>query len=237
MGLLGGAARARFPGTKGSEMTKQRSEIKFFHSFELPSETIQGLADPAMLKLYADRIFQEPLTGRTVLDIGAWDGFYSFDAEKRGASRVLATDHFCWSGPGWGTKDGFNYIHKALNSKVESLDIDVPNLNPEQLGRFDTVIFLGVLYHLPDPFGGLARAAAMARDCIVVETHSDMNDIEEPVMRYYLGDELNGDGSNYWAPNSLCLENMLRELGFKRVEHFFWPERSKSCRLITHAWR
>ncbi|MDO8424726.1 MAG: hypothetical protein Q7S70_02185, partial [bacterium] len=32
----------------------------------------------------------ENLTGKSVLDIGAWDGFYSFAAEKRGASKVLA---------------------------------------------------------------------------------------------------------------------------------------------------
>ncbi len=34
--------------------------------------------------------------GRSVLDIGAWDGFYSFEAERRGASRVVALDHFVW---------------------------------------------------------------------------------------------------------------------------------------------
>jgi tRNA (mo5U34)-methyltransferase len=37
------------------------------------------------------------LKGKTVLDIGAWDGFYSFQAEKRGAARVVALDHFVWS--------------------------------------------------------------------------------------------------------------------------------------------
>ncbi len=36
------------------------------------------------------------LKGKTVLDIGAWDGFYSFEAERRGAKRVLALDHYAW---------------------------------------------------------------------------------------------------------------------------------------------
>src|SRR5437879_3540299 len=31
----------------------------------------------------------EDLSGKTVLDVGAWDGLYSFEAEKRGAARVL----------------------------------------------------------------------------------------------------------------------------------------------------
>src|SRR5437588_3394678 len=37
------------------------------------------------------------LTGRTVLDIGAWDGFYTFAAERAGAARVVALDHYAWS--------------------------------------------------------------------------------------------------------------------------------------------
>ena len=52
-----------------------------------------------------------------MLDIGAWDGALSFEAERRGASRVLATDSFCWSGEGWGTKDGFEFARKAIGSQ------------------------------------------------------------------------------------------------------------------------
>jgi tRNA (mo5U34)-methyltransferase len=37
------------------------------------------------------------LRGRTVLDIGAWDGFYTFASEQAGAARVVAIDHFVWS--------------------------------------------------------------------------------------------------------------------------------------------
>ena len=37
------------------------------------------------------------LAGKSVLDIGAWDGYYSFMAEGAGASRVVALDHYAWS--------------------------------------------------------------------------------------------------------------------------------------------
>jgi len=42
------------------------------------------------------RLLQIPadLTGKSVLDIGAWDGFFSFEFERRGAKRVLADDSF-----------------------------------------------------------------------------------------------------------------------------------------------
>ena len=37
------------------------------------------------------------LRGKSVLDIGAWDGYFSFRAEEEGATRVVALDHYMWS--------------------------------------------------------------------------------------------------------------------------------------------
>ena len=53
------------------------------------------------------------LAGQSVLDIGAWDGFFSFEAERRGASRVVAADHYSWHGRGWGSKAGFELARTA----------------------------------------------------------------------------------------------------------------------------
>ena len=36
------------------------------------------------------------VSGRSVLDIGAWDGKFSFLCEQSGASRVVALDHYAW---------------------------------------------------------------------------------------------------------------------------------------------
>jgi len=98
----------------------------------------------------------ENLAGKTVLDVGAWDGFFSFESERRRAERVLATDSFCWSGEG-GTKAGFELARKVLNSKVEDVEMDVLDLSPENIGTFDIVLFLGVLYHMRRPLLALER--------------------------------------------------------------------------------
>ena len=78
------------------------------------------------------------LAGKSVLDVGAWDGFFSFEAERRGASRVLATDSYVWDGShDWGSKRGFELARTALNSKVEDRVIDVLDLAPDKIGMFD----------------------------------------------------------------------------------------------------
>ena len=62
------------------------------------------------------------LRGKTVLDVGAWDGFFSFEAERRGASRVLATDSFVWKNKSWGSKAGFDLATRVLRSNVNLLN-------------------------------------------------------------------------------------------------------------------
>ena len=52
----------------------------------------------------------------------------------------------------------------------------------------------------------------------MLETHADLLDIRRPAMALYPGDELAGDGSNWWGPNLAALRAMLREEGFARVE-------------------
>ena len=132
------------------ELKREVSKIRWWHKIDLGHEVITpGIIDTS-IKLETLQI-AENLRGKTVLDIGAWDGFYSFEAERRGARRVLAADSYCWGGNGWGTKKGFDLARKTLGSKVESLEIDVMDLTPEKVGTFDLVLFLGVLYHMRYP--------------------------------------------------------------------------------------
>jgi tRNA (mo5U34)-methyltransferase len=172
------------------------------------------------------------LAGMTVLDVGAWDGFYSFEAERRGAKRVLATDHQAWRSAeafGWGTgKAGFELARRALGSQVEDLEIDVYDLAPRTVGTFDVVLFLGVLYHLKDPLGALERVASVTNKLLIVETALDLMGLKKPAMAFYPGDELNADPTNWFGPNAACVEGMLRACGFQRVQcvsRHSWMER------------
>jgi tRNA (mo5U34)-methyltransferase len=214
--------------------------FQWFHSFDLGNgEIIKGRKPLERLRLEAQWIFSEPVQGKTVLDIGAWDGFFSFEAERRGAVDVLATDHFCWSGSGWGTKDGFDYIHGRVGSHVRSADIDVFDLDPESLGSFDVCLFLGVLYHLKNPLGGLEQVSRMTKEFAVIETEVTELTNPQPVVRYYLGSELNGDSTNFFVPNHVGLEAMLREVGFSRFKFTpsSHPPGTVRARTVVHAWK
>jgi tRNA (mo5U34)-methyltransferase len=159
----------------------------------------------------------ESLRGLTVLDIGAWDGFFSFECERRGAARVVAADHFSWHGSGWGTKAGFLLAREALGSRVEDLDIDVMDLTPERVGTFDVVLFLGVLYHVRHPFLALERVSSVTRDRLILETVVDLVGFRRPAMAFYPGRELNNDPTNWWGPNIPAVHGMLGSLGFTHV--------------------
>ena len=112
------------------QLQTEIAKVNWYHSIPLGDGIVTPGVDDSSLRLPKIHI-PEDLSGKTVLDVGASDGFFSFEAERRGAERVLATDSFCWGGGGWGTKDGFDLARRALDSKVEDHEIDGRPLRPK----------------------------------------------------------------------------------------------------------
>ena len=75
------------------------TDITWFHSLDLgDGHVTPGIKAPDQLAAeVASLNLPARLTGKSVLDIGAWDGFFSFEAQRRGARRVVALDHYAWS--------------------------------------------------------------------------------------------------------------------------------------------
>ncbi len=71
---------------------------EWFHSVELaPGVVTPGRMAQSTLQWKWDTLGLTDLKGRSVLDIGAYDGYFSFAAERAGADRVVALDHYVWS--------------------------------------------------------------------------------------------------------------------------------------------
>lgn len=206
---------------------------QWFHRIDLGNGVITPGMDDTPFKLPA-LVLPDDLSGKTVLDVGAWDGFFSFECERRGAARVVASDSYCWDGEGIQDGGGFRLAHAALNSRVERLNVSVEQLDPAIHGTFDYVLFLGVLYHARDPLGYLAKMRSLCREVMVIETWVDGLDIERPAMIFYPGATLNSDASNYFGPNEAAVIAMCKEVGFSEVEvvnRHYYPNR-----MVFHAF-
>lgn len=191
-----------------------------------------------------------PLAGKSVLDIGAWDGYFSFAAERHGATRVVAVDDFVWAVrwdrlhdvhstlsdtghartrlreqmdlwdyenlPG---KAGFDLCHRHLSSNVEAIVANYMDLDPLTVGTFDVVMYLGVLYHEPNPLASLEKVRTLTRGVAVVETSALFVPGCEgrALAEFYPSDELNGDATNWWSPNAAAACGMAHAAGFSRT--------------------
>ena len=198
-----------------AELREAVKGFDWYHSIELrPGITTPGRAAEHFVLPFLG--LPEDLSGKSVLDIGCWDGFFSFECEHRGAKRVVATD--VWEM--WG-RDAFDFARAELGSAVEPVQASVYDL-PVALGgeRFDVVLFLGVLYHLKHPLLGIEKVAEVTAPggLAVIETAVDAETLmDRPLMAFYPGDELNHDPTNWWTPNVPALASMLGVSGFREV--------------------
>jgi len=190
----------------------------------------------------------QDLTGKSVLDIGAWDGFFSFECERRGAKRVLAIDTYSWDTYG---KDGFLLAHETLKSKVEHQRCAAEDIDAA-LGSFDLVLCLGVFYHLRSPIQVLDRIRKVTTGSLILETHALVPAVHEkyPLVSFFPGDGLEA-GLRYEfsaEPTMEALKQMLRAAGFAKVDVKHTPSmrwlkkikaaittRPESGRAIVHA--
>lgn len=265
-----------------ADLAQRIRDRQWFHTIDLGDGLVtsgDSAPSPVIAESFPD------VRGKSVLDIGAWDGKYSFQAEAGGAARVVALDHYVWkldgvarqayydeceakdvlpdpdlvaSGflveDGLPGKTGFDMAHEYLGSSVESVVDDFMTMDLAELGRFDVVLYFGVLYHMVSPIHALKRVRQVTGELAVIETagtyvpgYTDANLIE-----FYSGDELHADYGNWFAPSEQALFGMCRAAGFRRAELTARTEvprpsrirglgggasrRPRDCRLVVHAW-
>ena len=198
--------------------------LGWYHTIDLG----QGVVTPGIFNTlrYVDRYgIPERLAGLSVLDIGAYNGFFTIEAKRRGAQRVVAMDR--WGLPDSPERTGFDLAVEATGVDVESVNGDVYELTPAIAGQFDLVFFFGVLYHLRYPLLALERIAGVTRGSLLLETHLDALAMTRPAMAFYPGAELEGDGTNWCGPNPEAVEAMLRVAGFANVRPVSYTVRSR----------
>jgi tRNA (mo5U34)-methyltransferase len=164
-----------------------------------------GRPNPIIMRAIEETQF----AGAKVLEIGCWDGLWSFEAEKRGASQVYATD-LVTQRP-FADQPTFQLAHRLLNSKViYNPAVSVYDVESLGIRDFDVVIFCGVYYHLKDPLRALCKLRNVTKTggTILVEGEAIYGPTA-PFARFYYRNWLNKDASNWWVPTIQCLREWI----------------------------
>lgn len=156
----------------------------WFHTFALNRE--HDIYTPGKARDHGYRLASIPssFAGLSVLDVGAFDGFYSFLAAARGAARVLAIDneqYVDWVEHRWEVKlaggEGFRAIQRSLRSGVEYRRMDAFALDQLE-ERFDFVFCFGLLHRVENPLGLLRVLARRLAEGgrMLIETYGVVGD-------------------------------------------------------------
>lgn len=189
----------------------------WFHTFALAP----GIYTPGVARDHGYRmevLGRDLFEGARVLDVGAFDGFYSFLAEARGARRVVALDneqYVHWVGTRFGLEleggAGFRTIASMISSEVAYRQMDAMDVRSLD-ERFDVVLCFGILHRVTDPVGLLSALAAVLQPGgrIVLETYGSRLPADSPALEVHdPGDIYARDDFVYWGFGP----EVLRRLG------------------------
>jgi tRNA (mo5U34)-methyltransferase len=150
------------------------------------------------------------LKGRMVLDVGSSNGYYTWRMAGAGAKLAAGID------PTLVYPMQFQAVQKYIqNPAVTVLPLGIDDM-PFDLGCFDTVFSMGLLYHRRLPLEHLLQLRSFIREGgeLVLETlviEGKEGDILDPAGRY-------AKMPNVWAiPSCATLETWLKQAGFTSI--------------------
>lgn len=229
----------RSTGTARAALVERVGSFRWVHSIDLGEGLVTkgewGPPSPIIQRAFDSLDFRD----KKVLDIGCWDGLWSFEAERRGAREVQATD--CVS-QRWGKGAPTLLTAREILGSSIRYDphvsvYDVPARFPER--DFDIVLFMGVYYHLKDPLLALARIRQVLKTGghLVVEGEVT-EDSRNCHATFCYKDWHVGDPSNWWVPTTRCLREWVECSYFAvKTEHTPVPEPWSPIGILRRARR
>lgn len=216
------------------------NNIKWRHKIPLKNGQVTRGTKDTSVDLQQFDFSNDLFKDKTVADIGACDGFFSFHAEQQGAKEVLAIDPYRWTlDDRWSGMEGFKLAREINESKVKDSVELLEDLSPDTTGMWDVTLFLGVFYHLVNPIQILHNVASITKETVVVETinaeyfgavhgcpqkkengevYLDKFFIEKPMLYYYPTNEVDGDYTTWYAANPEYIKQFLTVEGFTKFD-------------------
>jgi tRNA (mo5U34)-methyltransferase len=232
--------------TLSKEELKEMEAITWWHSIPVGYDDKKNLLyTPGKTGPYDHREFGIPddLTGKTVLDIGAWDGSFTWACEKLGGE-VTSIDTNTAAGGNWGGPGGYEFCKRVLGAKAKLIyPLSIYDLPREMYSQFDLVLNFGVLYHLHHPMIALEKTFLATRPggMAIFETAYDSRNSTWGASHWSLWPNHEGDPTNYFYPTIEGLKNALKMYGFVDCRiHVLRTRRNflhKTGRLVMTARR
>ncbi|WP_292532439.1 bifunctional 2-polyprenyl-6-hydroxyphenol methylase/3-demethylubiquinol 3-O-methyltransferase UbiG [Methylocystis sp.] len=190
-------------------LQKEIDAIHWYHEFDfgggLRAVSVSQAEDHRRIwRFIESELDKIDFSGKSVLEIGCWDGFWSFYAERRGAKRVLATDDVSQN---WASGAGLRLAKKLLNSSVE-INQSVSIYEASKLNEtFDIILCLGVYYHLVDPFAGFAEVRHLMHEGSLAIFEGDATLELRPDTYYW---DMSDSAKSCFVPTQWGLSHMLK---------------------------
>ena len=116
---------------------------------------------------------------------------------------------------------------------------DFQTVDLDEVGQFDVVLYLGVLYHMKEPLTCLERLRRVTKEVAVIETeavHLEGLD-DEALLQFHAGSSLRTDFGNWYVPTIEALHNLCRAAGFSQVRTVVGPPAASRRRPLGRATR
>jgi SAM-dependent methyltransferase len=207
----------------------------FYHTMDVPGfGTVHGHWD--LRGRFDDYVGGVEVTGKSVLDVGTATGFLSFEAEQRGAARVVSHDMsdvrqqtlvpfrdkiYYRDRDAWAAEyapyierwqNAYWLCHRLLGSRAEVFYGDVYDL-PPALGIFEVAIVGSLLEHLSNPIGALASVARLTSETLVLIT--PLWESEERLARFEPRADNPAQDYTWWTYSLGLYREVLAILGFR----------------------
>ncbi|GGJ05206.1 hypothetical protein GCM10011581_47850 [Saccharopolyspora subtropica] len=185
-----------------------------------PYDTMANIFHLDALLSGPQRQIFDRIAGTRVADIGAADGDFGFFLEAELGCQVDVIDN---APTNFNGLRGARLLVKELASDVQVHEIDLDSQFALPAERYGAVFFLGLLYHLKNPFFVLESLARHAELCFlstrVAQVAPDGTRIQHLPVTYLLNPaEANNDATNYWIFSETGLRRLFARTGWEVVE-------------------
>lgn len=213
-------------------MTKEQKELanslKWWHRIRLSSDPeyiTKGMVDHGVGNDVETRFgLPANMTGMKVLDVGAYDGLFSFEAEKRGAQFVAAIDTYQYCGDDNGKRleanRPFKLAKEVLDSHVQFTFDTLETYTPQAVAidyKFDYIFHFGILYHVENPLDHVILLMKLVNEGGTILVETAISNLEtEPVLEYRPGHD--NDPTNFYYPNGPWIEQSFINAGAKSIK-------------------